>query len=299
MNFLKNRAKKTTKYYAKKDRGLLPEGKGTILSDDAPFFVKEAYKALRTNIIFSLPIDECKKIAVTSALAGEGKSTNCLNLAISFAQMGSKTIIVDADLRRPNISKLLDKKASPGLSNVLVGLSSLDEVICKTKFDNLDTIFSGDIPPNPTELLISDRMNEMLDKLSENYDYIFIDCPPINVVTDASIISKYVSGMIMVVRQGETTKDDVLEAKNQLDFAGAKIIGTILNDAGESGAAYKYKNYKYLKKYKKYKKGYYAREYAEYVSEPDKEVFEKAEKTQKEENKKGEKKDKKSAKEKK
>ena len=100
-------------------------------------------------------------------------------------------------------------------------------------------------------------------------------------------------------RQGETTKDDVLEAKNQLDFAGAKIIGTILNDAGDSGAAYKYKNYKYLKKYKKYKKGYYAREYAEYVSEPDKEVFEKAEKTQKEENKKGEKKDKKSAKEKK
>lgn len=288
MNFLKNHVKKTTKYYAKKDKGLLPTGKGTILSDDAPFFVKEAYKALRTNIIFSLPIDECKKIAVTSALAGEGKSTNCLNLAISFAQMGSKTIIIDADLRRPNISKLLDKKASPGLSNVLVGLSSLDDVICKTQYENLDAIFSGDIPPNPTELLISNRMSEMLEKLSESYDYIFIDCPPINVVTDASIISKYVSGMIMVVRQGETTKDDVLEAKNQLDFAGAKIIGTILNDAGDSGAAYKHKNYKYLKKYKKYKKGYYAREYAEYVSEPDKEVFEKAEK-----------KDKKSAKEKK
>ena len=240
--------KKTDSYYssAQKDSSA---STSMILNAGAPFFVREAYKALRTNIVFSLPFDECKKIAVTSALAGEGKSTNCLNLAISFAEMGAKTLIIDADLRRPNISKLLEKKASPGLSNVLVGLSSAEEVIKTTKYENLDVVFSGDIPPNPTELLISEKMSETIDKLSEGYEYIFIDCPPVNVVTDASIISKYVSGMILVVRQGDTTKDDVLEAKKQLDFSGAKLIGTILNDASDINAKYGYnkKHYKYYK----------------------------------------------------
>lgn len=273
MNFKKNSGKypyAASENQEKKDKKSNAEKNefSTILQNEAPFFVREAYKALRTNIIFSLPTDECKKIAVTSALAGEGKSTNCLNLAISFAEMGSKTIVVDADLRRPNISTLLEKKASPGLSNVLVGLASLDDVICRTKYDNLDAVFSGDIPPNPTELLISERMGEMLEKLAEKYEYIFIDCPPVNVVTDASIISKYVSGMILVVRQGETSKEDVIEAKNQLDFAGAKLIGTILNDASDINVKYGYnkKHRKYLKFSKKYKKGYYD-EYSEYISE--------------------------------
>ena len=240
-----------------------------VLQNDTPFFIKEAYKALRTNIIFSLPTDECKKIAITSSLAGEGKSTNCLNLAISFAQMGTKTLIIDSDLRRPNVAKLLDEKASPGLSNVLVGLSSLKDAINHTKYENLDAIFAGDIPPNPTELLISNKMSEILDALSADYDYIFIDCPPVNVVTDASIISKYVSGMILVVRQGETAKDEVLDAKKQLDLAGAKLIGTILNDASEVNARYGYhkkKYYKYLSFGTKSRKAYID----EYISENEK-----------------------------
>lgn len=257
-----------------------------VLNDNAHFFVKEAYKALRTNIVFSLPFDECKKIAVTSALAGEGKSTNCLNLAISFGEMGAKTLIIDADLRRPNISRLLGQKASPGLSNVLVGLTNAEGVINSTEYPNLDAVFSGDIPPNPTELLISEKMSETIEKLALKYDYIFIDCPPVNVVTDASIISKYVSGVILVVRQGDTTKDDVLEAKKQLDFSGAKLIGTILNDASDINAKYGYnkKRYKYSKYRRKNKySGEYDYEYGYgYGEEPQKsETKEKKEKKDK------------------
>lgn len=282
--------KKADSYY-----GSAQNANGTetsiVLNGNAHFFVKEAYKALRTNIVFSLPFDECKKIAVTSALAGEGKSTNCLNLAISFAQMGAKTLIIDADLRRPNISKLLGQKASPGLSNVLVGLTNAEGVINSTEYPNLDAVFSGDIPPNPTELLISEKMNETIEKLALKYDYIFIDCPPVNVVTDASIISKYVSGVILVVRQGDTTKDDVLEAKKQLDFSGAKLIGTILNDASDINSKYGYnkKHYKYSKYRRKNKySGEYDYEYGYgYGEEPQKsETKEKKDKSSSKEKKK-------------
>lgn len=224
------------------------ENRERVLNDDTPFFIKESYKAIRTNIIFSLPGEGCKKIAVTSALMGEGKSTTCLNMAITFAETGAKTLIIDADLRRPNVSTLLEQKVTPGLSNVLVGLSKLDDVVRKTSYENLDAVFSGEIPPNPTELLISDQMEKILSKLSESYDYIFIDCPPIKVVTDAAIIAKYVAGIVLVVRQGETTRDDVSEAKKLLEFTGTRLLGTILN--GDD------KKYGYTK-HGGYEKGYY------------------------------------------
>ena len=239
------------------------ENRGKILNKETPFFIREAYKALRTNIIFSLPGSGCRKIAVTSALAGEGKSTNCLNMAISFAETGAKTIIIDADLRRPNVSKLLDRKASPGLSNVLVGLNKVEEVINHSQYEHLDVIFSGDIPPNPAELLISDHMKDILDELAKKYEFIFIDCPPINMVTDAAIISKYVSGIILVVRQGETTKDEVSEAKEQLDFGGAKLIGTVLNLADDTKSKYGYRYIYSRRSYESKKRGYYISEDAD------------------------------------
>ena len=202
-----------------------------ILSEDSSFFIKEAYKSLRSNIIFSLSEEGCKKIVITSAGAGEGKSTNCLNIAITFAETGVRVCLIDCDLRKPNIARLAGKSISPGFSNVLVRLNSLDEVINKDVYKNLDIIFSGDIPPNPTELISSDKMKETLDELSQKYDYIFIDTPPVNLVTDASLIAKEASGVLFVVRQNETEKDDYIEAVEQLKFAGAKIIGTVFNGA--------------------------------------------------------------------
>ena len=138
-----------------------------VLNDKSSFHVKEAYKALRTNVVFTIPHDGAKKIIVTSALAGEGKSTNCLNLAISFAQTGAKVLIIDCDLRKPNIANLLNIPSTPGLSNSLANLSTIDSTIVHSDYANLDVIPSGDMPPNPAELLGSAAMKDILDKLSE------------------------------------------------------------------------------------------------------------------------------------
>lgn len=216
-----------------------------VLSEDSSFIVKEAYKSLRTNIMFSLSDDGCKTIAVSSALASEGKSINCLNLAISFAETGVKVLLIDCDLRRPNVARLLNEKASPGFSNVLVHRNSLSDVIRNTPYKNLEVIMTGDLAPNPVELLGSKTMEKTLAELARVYDYIFLDTPPINLVTDTSILSKLVSGIILIVRQNETEKGALLYAVNQLKFVGAKILGFVLNGASEElgQGAYKYKEY--------------------------------------------------------
>ena len=148
-----------------------------VLNDKSSFHVKEAYKALRTNVVFTIPHDGAKKIIVTSALAGEGKSTNCLNLAISFAQTGAKVLIIDCDLRKPNIANLLNIPSTPGLSNSLANLSTIDSTIVHSDYANLDVIPSGDMPPNPAELLGSAAMKDILDKLSEIYEKLGFTVP--------------------------------------------------------------------------------------------------------------------------
>lgn len=243
----KSKEKKTKILKAELDRNY-------ILKDESSFHIKEAYKTLRTNIMFSLPMEGCKIIAVTSSLASEGKSINCLNLAITFAETGAKVLLVDCDLRRPNVARLLDRNVSPGLSNVLVNLSNLDTVMQKTDFDNLDVIYSGDIPPNPTELLSSPKMGEILHSLAKQYDYIFLDTPPVNLIADTTILSKYVSGLVIIVRQNKSVKDALLDTVNQLRFVEAKILGFVLNGSPIiTGGKYK--------KYSKYK-GYYRYEYS-------------------------------------
>lgn len=238
--------------------------KEKVLSPDTPFQVREAYKAFRTNVIFSLPQEGCKKICMTSSIASEGKSTNCLNLAITFAETGAKVLIIDCDLRRPNISRLLGKKSSPGLSNALVGLTSIDSVIQDSGYENLDVIFSGNIPPNPAELLGSEKMGQIIEELSQKYDYIFFDTAPINMVTDTAIIAKWMSGIIMVVLYNSTDKDTIEEALKQLEFVGAKVLGFLLNGVvyGSDGTYkynYKRNSYKEKRSYGEYRRGYYAR----------------------------------------
>lgn len=224
-----------------------------ILGEGSSFQVREAYKALRTNVVFSLPTEGCKKIIVTSSLASEGKSTNCLNLAITFAEMNEKVLIIDCDLRRPNLGRLLNVKNSPGLSNCLVGLSSVSEVIRKSEYANLSYITAGNIPPNPAELLSSPKMEKVINELEKEFDYIFFDTAPINLVTDTAVLSKYVHGVIMVVLQASTDKEALRYAMNQLSFVGTKVLGFVLNGVvyGNNGN-YKYKN---KKKYYRYGKG--------------------------------------------
>jgi capsular exopolysaccharide synthesis family protein len=238
-----------------------------ILNDKSPFSLREAYNTLRTNIIFSVASEGCKVIGLTSAIELEGKSTNCINLALSFAETKARVLLLDCDLRRPNVARLLNLVAGRGISNVIVGLSPLDKVIRHVANKNLDVITSGDIPPNPTELLGSQKMQDVMRELSTRYDYILVDTPPVNVVADASIISKFMTGIVFVVMQGASERDSVTDAIDQLTFADAKLLGFLLNCALPK----KRGRGKYYKKYKKY--GYYKYSHYGYIptSQPESE----------------------------
>lgn len=225
---------------------------------EIPFEVKEAYKTVRTNIMFATSsISGCKKIIITSSVPGEGKSTSCINLAVSTAQAGSKVLIIDADLRKPTVHKFLNVSHSVGLSSILSGFSAFEEAVVETKY-GFDCITSGLVPPNPAELLMSDKLESLLNWASEKYDYIVIDTPPINIVSDASIISKYVDGTIIVTRNKYTAHPSIEHAIKTLEFAGAKILGFLLND--KTGSERKgYYNYRYGRGYGNrysYKYGY-------------------------------------------
>ena len=205
-----------------------------ILGNKTPFPVREAYKAARTNIMFSLPQPGCKTVLFTSSAAAEGKTTVCLNSAITFAQTGAKVMVIDGDLRRPRVHKMLRENNVPGLTNLLGNFCSLENVIRTTPVENLHFISAGSIPPNPAELLGSEGMRQLLEVLQEQYDYVFTDTPPIGVVTDALSISNIVSGVVMVVRQNSTNHDALQHAVESLEFAKAKILGFVLNDVTSS-----------------------------------------------------------------
>ena len=218
----------------------------TRLTQSTPFSVKEAYKLTRTNILFSLAQSGCKYIAITSADLSEGKTTTCTNMAISFAQIGKRTLIIDADMRKPQIHNIFKVDNQVGLSNVLGGFVKAEETI-KCLEEGLYTMTAGHIPPNPAELLASQAMKDLLDELGQQYDYIFIDTPPVSVVTDAIIISGFVSGMIIVVKQAQSKQPELQDALSKLAFAKAKVLGVILTRAqiksGKYGKYGKYKGY--------------------------------------------------------
>ena len=179
---------------------------------------------------------------MTSAQAGEGKSITLLNLAISVAETNKKVLLIDADLRRPAMARLLVEKASPGLSEVLVGDVELEKAINPGVYPNLDILFSGEIPPNPSEILSSERMLELIEKSAEKYDYILVDTPPVNVVTDACIVANILDGVLLLVRQNRSGKDDVRRAIDNLRLTGANLLGYILNGV-ELDETNHYQNY--------------------------------------------------------
>lgn len=200
-----------------------------ILNKNTNFAVQEAYKRLRTNIRFCIRDQKCRKFCLTSALAGEGKSITLLNLAISIAQTGKKVLLIDADLRRPAMARLLVEKANPGLTEVLLGDARAEEAIRYEVYPNLDILFSGEIPPNPSELLSSEHMQELVEACAERYDYILVDTPPVNVVTDACIVANLLDGVLLLARQNRSRKDNMRQAVNNLKLTGANILGYILN----------------------------------------------------------------------
>ncbi len=202
-----------------------------ILNQNSAFAAQEAYRTLRTNVRFALQGKGCKKICITSGAAGEGKSITLLNFAISMAEAGQKVLLIDADLRRPALARLLVEKAAPGLSNVLAGLVGVEDAIHKNVYQNLDIMFSGDIPPNPSELLSSDAMRQLVEQISQKYDYILVDTPPVNLVSDVCVVANLLDGVLLLARQNSSRKDELKRAVSRLQLTGAKILGFILNDA--------------------------------------------------------------------
>lgn len=210
-----------------------------IISENTPFDIIEAYKAARTNIMFSLNHEKgCKKVVISSATSGEGKSTTCINLAKTFAEIGVRVLVLDADLRAPRVHKYLNLANEKGLSNILAGFDKLDDCVVHTSQANLDCLTSGAIPPNPVELISSEAMNNLFAELEQRYDYIFIDTPPLNIVTEGLLLTKICNGIILVTRQKYTMYKMVERAINSLKFANAKILGFILNDAEDDKYMY-------------------------------------------------------------
>lgn len=231
----------------------------TILKEETPFNIREAYKAARTNIMFAIPGEGCKRVVISSSYPGEGKTTTTTNLAITFAQTGARVLIIDCDMRKPRIRTVLHLEKKEGLSNVLGGFCKLEDVICSTPHDNLDGIGAGQIPPNPAELLASKKMGDVLDALSEKYDYILLDTPPVNIVTDATVLTPVTQGVIMVTRQNVTNHGDLQDALSKLELANAKVLGLVLAGIKQPKGL----GYGKYSKYSKYGKYDYTYEYSE------------------------------------
>lgn len=215
------------------------------------FRVEEAYKSIRTNIMFSIMKKGCKRIVISSASPNEGKTTTTVNLAIAFAQAEQRVLLIDGDLRKPKIHNYFSVPNAPGLTDYMSSTIStsrrdkvdLFDVIHSTDYDNLSILCSGSIPPNPAELLGSELMADFLDVIGKNFDYIIIDSPPINVVSDALPVIRESDGVVLVVRSNQTTHPDIQRAIASLEFIDAKILGFIVN--GDRATDGKYSRYKY------------------------------------------------------
>lgn len=201
-----------------------------ITMNDPTSYVTESYKLLRTNLNFKNINNKYQVMLITSAGKEEGKSTTICNLAITFAQSDKRVLLIDADLRRPQVSGIFDiNKRKKGLSNMLADVMPLDTLINKIEnLDKLEILPSGTKPVSPTELLNSEAFETLIKQCREAYDVILIDTPPVLSFADASIISKVVDGVLLVVAANETKKATIIEAKKNLDKVGATIIGVIL-----------------------------------------------------------------------
>ena len=218
-----------------------------LLCENLGFAASEAYKLLRTNIAFSLgKSSDCPVIGITSSDSGEGKTTVAINLAYTLAEGGKKTLIIDGDLRLPAISKYLSIKRTPGLSDLLAGLSDKASCIKPSGIiEHWDVLTAGTIPPNPSELLACTAMRDWINKLRSQYDFIIIDLPPVGIVSDALSVSEYIDGLIMIVRQNYTRRRALANSSSILRPLGNKLLGIVVTDSTSNKKDYYYHSYAY------------------------------------------------------
>ncbi len=215
------------------------------------FSTTEAYKLLRTNIMFSFSDEGLGHvIGITSSIQSEGKSSTACNTAYALSEAGGRVLLLEGDLRRPTIGSKLNVARVPGLTNLLVSRGEYKEAVQTCALaPRLDILTSGDLPPNPSELLSSNRMAGLMEQLRKEYDYIVVDLPPITAVSDALAMSKFLDGVVMVVRSGVSEQQMLAEALRQLEMVNVRILGFVYRDCDISGKKY---SKKYSKKYYKY-----------------------------------------------
>ncbi|MBE6638192.1 MAG: CpsD/CapB family tyrosine-protein kinase [Ruminococcaceae bacterium] len=225
----------------------------TMLHQKLSFGATEAYKLLRTNVLFALPDEhKCRIVGVTSSLRGEGKSTTSINLSYTLAETGKRVLLIDADMRLPSVAQKMQINGTPGLSNMLVGMTDAQlSIRASGILDSWFILPAGDVPPNPSELLGSKRMEKLLEAVSKDFDFIVVDLPPVNIVTDALVISPYIDGMIVVVKEGHTDRSSLNNCTRQLKLSRVKILGFVLSMAKDVYGSYgRYKKNRYYKYYK-------------------------------------------------
>lgn len=213
------------------------------INDDAP--AMEAYRILKTNIEFSNSINPIKKILITSSVSCEGKSTTVYNLAKVFALGGDRTLIIDLDLRRPVIDKIIGERLEHGITSLITGKKTAEEIVTPTGTENLFFISCGERPANPAEMLSADALADAVEELCGKFDVILLDSPPSAALADAAIISRIADTVLLVVSAGQTSYTDVENSLDNLKKANARIAGIIMNNVTKKSRGYKYYNYDY------------------------------------------------------
>ncbi len=220
----------------------------SVADENAPFNYVEAYKMLCTNFEFIAAAQDCKNIMITSTVANEGKTNVSSNLAQTLAGYDKKVCLVECDLRRPSAHRLiLMSRNTEGLTNVLKGEIELSKAVKRVGESNLHVLLAGSTPPNPSELLASDKMKNVIDELAKEYDYIIYDTPPVLLVTDAATLGKYMDGALLVVSHNRVERSLALKAKKNLEAAGVKILGAVYSmySVKAAGAYSSYSSYNY------------------------------------------------------
>jgi protein-tyrosine kinase len=241
-----------------------------ITHSDPKSPVSEAYRVLRTNIQYSGIDRQLKTIVVTSSVPIEGKTTTVVNMAVTFAQAGKRVLLIDSDMRKPKLHKVFVAPNTRGLTNLLAEHDDYKNYVRSTDILNLDILTCGTIPHNPSELLSSKTMKEFMETVSQDYDIIFMDAPPVGNVTDAAIISTFVDGTILVASSGHVKIGALKHAKEQLDKVNANILGVVLNQLDKkSGNNYYYYQYNYYGDDEKVRKKKKAKKRSLRTSEPD------------------------------
>ncbi len=212
----------------------------TLLDPDS--MASEAYRTLRTSLLYAVVDEPPRMVLMTSPGASEGKSTTCANLGVVLAQADKSTLIIDCDLRRPSVHKVFGKHNLKGMTNVLSGEYSLPEVWMEI-LPNLNIVSVGRIPPNPAELLNSGRFTELLEEARQQFDYVLLDSPPVEAVSDSLVVATRTDGVLLVLDSQSTRKSAVRKAVRSLEAVGARVLGTVMNNVDKTRAGYYYQSY--------------------------------------------------------